>query len=143
MNIDHLSYPVRKKTGKILELKNEMKNQKKIIRIPKFLTFLCGVYIMVFYQRYLDVTVSAINPWSDVSRKIHTQDIIVLMILLGSAFFMYIYYISYNKIKSDFEALRKDLKKDIDTEFCKCSQPQKCKDEYIEEMEEEGIDLIF
>ena len=139
MDENHLSYPIRKKTAKILKLKEELEAKKKNIIFPGVLTGLCTCYIVFFGQRYSDAAVATIIPWSGVSGKFLIQDKMVLLLLLCSVFFMFSYLNSFNKTKLAFNALRKDLINTIDTEFCKCSKPQQCKDEYIKSVEEQGI----
>lgn len=143
MDVDHLSYSIRKKTEKIFELKNELDKSRKWLTPSVSLSGLCTCYIAIFSQRYVDYTISTFNPWNNLSSSFFGIDIAMILFLVGSCLLMYKSFLRYNKAKSSYEAFRKDLVKSIDTDFCNCSTSQACKDEYLEEMSKYGINLVF
>jgi hypothetical protein len=143
MDVEHLSYSIRRKTEKIFKLKDELDKSTKWITPSISLTGLCTCYIVLFSQRYTDYTVAIFNQGSKISSNFFSIDIGIILFLIGSCFLMYKSFSRYSKAKSSYEAFRKDLIKSIDTEFCNCSGSQDCKDEYLEEMEKYGINLMF
>jgi len=143
MDDEHLSYAIRKKTEKIFKLKDELDKSKTWLTPSVSLTGLCTCYIVIFSQRYVDYTISTFNSSNKLSSSFFGIDMSMILLLTVSCLFMYKSFLRYNKAKSSYEAFRKDLIKSVDTDFCNCSTSQVCKDEYLQEMEKHGINLVF
>lgn len=143
MDVEHLSYTIRKKTEKIFDLKKELDNSKKWLIPSTGLTGLFTCYIVLFSQRYVNYTIATFSPWDKLSSSFLNIDIAIILLLACSCLFMYKSFLRYNKAKASYEAFRKDLIKSIDADFCNCSPSEGCKDVYIESMEEHGINLVF
>ncbi|TCL76749.1 hypothetical protein EDC14_100129 [Hydrogenispora ethanolica] len=144
----HLSYIQRKKTEKLLELKARLdpKPHLKYIAVAGVL----GLYICWFNERYFFYLYHLMlkTPFI-LAAPLHTPQF--MAIVDGVAFLAFLiftviaYYRSkdYQRLKQEFESLRRNLVQAIDADFCQCKTACDCKDEYVQDMERQGINLFY
>ncbi|ADL12903.1 hypothetical protein [Acetohalobium arabaticum] len=144
-----LSYPMKKKAKRLIELKNKLDNTK----LNKWLIglmIISAIYTLAFSERYLtylpidailqsllDTEVSTTNSFI----KIIDFTFLGTLIITTSATYLRIK--SINKIKDKFQTLREDIISELDTDLCLCNAQCTCKDDFIKYMEEKDINLIF
>ena len=139
----NLSFSLEKKKNKLIKQKKLMKWYLYFLVLPSLFSIVLGIYIISFLDRLLYYVFPFFTVNSLVSSESKSQDIIILYIFAISAIATIILYSGYKNLKVKYDALRKNVIKDIDTSLCNCSIPCNCKDSFIKEMEKEKIDLIF
>ena len=135
---DDLSYSVQKKSDKIRQLKIDINtaNKKSLYILAVGTVF--GLYTMLSGLKYLNGVIP------DTFRLVHYFDILIVLITIAFAAYLYLNFKELVSLKIKYESLRKNLIKAIEHEFCQhAGGTCLCKDTYIKGMEREDIDLIF
>jgi hypothetical protein len=136
------SYTIQKKTHKIFELKEEKAKWNKFCKVAAIIDGLLLAYILLFNNRYISYATDVFDNYK-LSNGIKVFDIIIIIIFAATVLIVYWTIIEYKEAKDAYEQLRNDLINTINYKFCTCSRTCGCKDEYIKDMEERGIDLIY
>ena len=138
--LENFTYPTKKKTLRIIELKND-KDVYKIINSNIIISFITLIIT------YLSIIVAIIC--FEISIKTLLISITIFMVLLGYTYKLYIFReTKKKKIDDDYEQLRMDLitllNYPVDHELCKHNQLCNCKEQYLIRMNEEyHINLIY
>ncbi|AKA72025.1 hypothetical protein [Clostridium scatologenes] len=138
----NLSYTMKKKTEKLLKLKNELDNKKGQLILSSGFTGMLVVYVGLSNDRYFDYAAATFNPSIPQIYGLEFFDLVLLVLTLISGFILYNELNKFNKLKSSYESLKQNIKESINSDFCNCSTTCHCKDNYIIFMESKGIDLI-
>lgn len=139
----NLSYVVKKKTEKLLDLKSKLDNKKSRLMLPYALTGMLVLYVTLFNQRYFNYASAAFNASNKKIYGLEFLDLTIFILALINIAVLWYSLNQYNKLKSSFQSLKQDIKKSIDNKLCNCSNCCNCKDEYVKFMESQKIDLIF
>gem|GEM_PF-1889485 len=144
MDLSKLSYTVQKKTYKLLELKEKVDKKRTSLKLPSAISCLLVFYVFLYNDRYISYATAVFDNNSSES-TVKGFDLFVLVIVAATLFILYILFDEFKKIKNKYDELRKDLIKTINNGFCSCTNSSNCncRDEYIKDMEEKNIDLIF
>lgn len=143
MSEEVLSYSMEKKTERLLKLRKELDHKRSNLILPYGFIGMFGCYTAWSYQRFLDYALTTFTSYNVSISKLQLIDMTILTLLLFSGYFLFHSLGKYNRVNSSYQSLRKDIMNTINNEFCNCSKPCNCKDEYIKFMENQGIDLIF
>ena len=144
----YLSYTLRKKTEKLLELKARTERQPHLPMI--YVASILGMYILWFNDRYFFYLCHFLlkTPFILVT-PLHTPQWLAIPDALVFAAFAILAIIAYRRATEyrrlvlEFETLRKNIIQSIAADFCHCQTQCDCKDEYIQAMEQQGINLIY
>lgn len=156
-----LSYPMQKRTDKVLELKNKI--NKKDWDIVKYFASACasGIYIFLFFgsYKYLPPINSILNWFSNefsvfgmqpsiakgvyISTAVAFVHYVVFFIFMVSSFLTYLAFVKKHKLEIEFKKICKLIKDCIAADFCNCKVACNCKDDYFKYMESRGVDLIL
>ena len=142
LDLSKLSYTVQVKSSKVFKLK-EIYDKKRIsLNLPIGISGLLLFYVFMYLNRYISY-LNDIFENNNSKSAIKKLDLIILIIVIATISFLYILLKEFKKAKDNYDKLRIDLIKTINSEFCTCRNTCVCKDDYIKDMEKEGIDLIF
>lgn len=131
---NNLSYPTQEKTKKLYDLKDKISNLKPWYYFFAFAFAICVIICLTIVNDFINSF-----PYSNISQS-DTALITVTFVLFVLFYFS---QIKLNELKTSYEKLRIDIIKSMGNEFCTHSHPCTCRDDYLRQMHEVGIDLIF
>ncbi|HHU62895.1 MAG TPA: hypothetical protein GXZ32_01575 [Clostridiales bacterium] len=140
----NFTFSTKEKVKTLIRLYNERK--KALIRLGIFAAIAVILIIMlsINFDSYLSSLFPGFYVAGNAQRvpKGNALTFVVFFILILTA----LYYLSgqWKRIDDKYEIVRKDLIKSMSVSFCKCDKkPCACKEDFIKEMKENKIDLIF
>lgn len=143
-NPPRLSYSILRKKERILNLKNEVSRLSNSILICFLFFIIAFLPVLKNIKRYsISISMSGqLFPY------LRTSDIAWAILPIAVGTYLYFSYRKYQQTKSKYESLRQDIIKDLDSNLtasrlCFCHGECECKDKFIKEMEQLGVDLIF
>lgn len=140
--MNNLTLTMERKTERIKLLKKRLKFVSPLFRVSVLISSLLIIYIVFIKQNILTSYISSIFL-PNASLKPTSTDLLIIKIFIYSIIITIFIWILYSRIFKKYEKLRIDIIDSIDSEFCKHPQGCKCKDEYILEMDEYDIDVVF
>lgn len=137
-----LSYTVKKKSKKIIELNNKVENMERKNSLTLIICTSLLFYVIIFWNRYISYATDLFNG-NDIQVSFLQIDVIMLILLAVALFIQSYIYNQLKGVKKKYNQLRESLIETIDSGLCNCNNTCSCKDNYIKWMENKGIDLIF
>ncbi len=134
-----ISFIMQKKKDKILELKNDKDKLKR----KMYLSFLSFAIPFLWIIQYMERFIPSFTGSSKLFPDIKPIDYIALLLTVTAAMFLYFYTQRYIKTKGKFDTLRHSIMDDIGSMICNCHEQCTCREDFIKEMDEKGIDLIM
>lgn len=131
---DNLSFATQEKTKQIHNLKVKISNLAPWYYFFAFAFAMSMIVCLNIVFSYFDSF-----PYANIS-QLGTTCLIITFILFAC---FYTYQIRLNELKTSYEKLRIDIMKSIGNEFCTHTHSCACREDYIQQMHEKGIDLIF
>jgi hypothetical protein len=140
----NLCYAMQRKREKIMEHKKKLTTYLKYLYIAFFALGLV-LASMVFNSDHFRISpVLSGNLFPYLRKSDFT------MLHLGSILGAFLFVLSgkYSRLKTKYELLRHDIIKDLDstiiaTKICLCKSDCDCREQFIREMDELDIDIIF
>lgn len=139
--LNNLTLTMERKTEKIKFLKKRLDFVSPIFKVSGLISALLIIYIVFVKQDILTNYISSL--FSSNSSSLSSTDLLIIQICIYSIIITTFIWVFYSRIFKKYENLRKDIIDSIDNEFCRHPQGCKCKDEYILEMDEYDIDVVF
>ena len=140
----NFTYVTRQKVERLIEL---YKSRKRVLIL--LIAFgAVAVVLLIMLSMNFDSYLSSLFPgfyFANNAQRVpkgNALTFVVFFILILTA----LYYLSgqWKRIDDKYEIVRKDLIKSMSVSFCKCDKkPCACKEDFIKEMKENKIDLIF
>ncbi|HBN85953.1 MAG TPA: hypothetical protein DDZ89_19170 [Clostridiales bacterium] len=134
-----ISFIMQKKSEKIIELKRIKDNMLRKLYLAFIAFAIPFLWIMNFYHHFLPSFENTDHLFPDMT----LPDYIALIATALMAVLVYSYTQLYKKAKTKYDSLRHDIMDNIGAVICNCHEQCNCREEYIKDMDEKGIDLII
>lgn len=132
-----LSFLMQKKREKILELK---RNKDNLIR-KLYLTCIAFAIPFLWIIRYYDHYIPSFDT-EQIFPAITVPDYIALLATALASVCLYTYNQRHTKAKAKYDSLRHDIMDDIGSMVCNCHEQCNCREVFIKDLDENGIDLF-
>lgn len=134
-----ISFIMQKKTEKIIEFKRTKDNILRKIYLAFVAFAIPFLWIMGYYQHYIPSFESTDYLFPNMT----LPDYMALIAAALMAVLLYSYTQLYKKAKIKYDSLRHDIMDNLGAVICNCHEQCSCREEYVKEMDEKGIDLVI
>lgn len=128
---------MEKKTEKLIELKKMKDTYARKLYLVSVAFAIPFIWIVGYSHRFIP----SFESTGRLFPQLTTIDIIALVTAGFTAILLYTYTQQYKKVKIKYDSLRHDIMDNIGAVICNCHEQCNCKEEYVREMDEKGIDL--
>ncbi len=140
----NLCYAMQRKREKIMDYKKKLTRYLKYLYITYFAFGLVLASIVFNSDHYRISSTLSENLFPYLRKSDFTM--LYLGVILGA--FLFILSGKYNRLKTKYELLRHDIIRDLDstiiaTKICLCQGDCDCREQFVREMDELDIDIIF
>ncbi len=140
----NLCYAMQRKREKIMEHKKKLTMYLKYLYIAYFALGLVLVSIVFNSQHFRTSPILSGTLFPYLRKSDFT--LLYLGVILGA--FLFVFSGKYSRLKTKYELLRHDIIKDLDstiiaTRICLCKGDCDCREQFVREMDELDIDIIF
>ena len=140
----NLCYAMQRKREKIMGQKKRLTKYLKYLYISYFALGLVLVSLVLNSDHFRMSPALSGNLFP----YLHKSDFNLLYLGIALGAFLFVLSGKYSRLKTKYELLRHDIIKDLDstiiaTKICLCKSDCDCREQFIREMDELDIDIIF